>query len=132
MTIEPPGNINDLVDQYVKLRDKVKKADDEHKKRTQHAKEYLDMLTSKLLEQLNTIGGDSVKTPAGTVYRTERRTASISDGKAFREYVIANEAFDIIDFKANAPAVEDFINSNGTPPPGVNFSKAYTVGVRRS
>lgn len=129
---EPPQNIEELVEQFVKLRDRLKEADDDHKKKTKAAREYLDKLNGKLLERLNEIGGESVKTAAGTVYRTTRRSATIADGDAFRQFVIANEAFDIVDWRANATAVDDFIRSEGSPPPGVNFTTAFTVGVRRA
>ena len=131
-TIPIPATIDEIVEQYVILRDKIKAADDLHKKRTAGAREHLEALGTALLAQLNTIGGDSVKTGHGTVYRTVRKTASIADGAVFRQYVIAHEAFDIVDWKANAPAVEDFIKTQGTPPPGVNFNTMHTVGVRRA
>lgn len=127
-----PENMDELVDQFVRLRDKIKEADNAHKEKIKPAKEYLDALTGKLLERLNDIGGDSVKTPHGTAYRTTRRSASIADGEAFRNYVISTEGFDLVDWKANANAVDDFIKSEGSAPPGVNFTTAFTVGVRRS
>jgi hypothetical protein len=46
-------------------------------------------------------------------------------------YVIGNEAWDLLDRKANVKAVEDFIEENDLAPPGVNFSTTYVVGVRR-
>lgn len=132
MTLQPPENIEDLVDQFVKLRDKIKAADDAHKAKMSPAREYLEVLQGKLLDRLNEIGGESVKTPAGTCYRTTRRSASIADGEAFRKFIIDNDAFDIVDWRANALAIEDFIEANQSPPPGVNFSKTFTVGVRRA
>jgi hypothetical protein len=84
-----------------------------------------------LLNHLNAIGGNSLNTDAGTVYRTEKKSASLSDSTAFMDYVIANSAFDLLDRKANVTAVTEFVKENNTPPPGVNFSSAYVVGVRR-
>jgi hypothetical protein len=130
--VKLPDNIDDLVNQYVRLRDKLKEADDAHKAKTKSARAYLDLLNTKLLERLNDVGGESVKTPHGTVYRTTRRSATIADGDVFRQYVIANEQFDLVDWHANATAVGDFITENGAQPPGINFSQAFTVGVRRS
>lgn len=127
-----PEDIDELVAKYVKLRDKIKEADDAHKKKTADAREFLDRMGNKMLEKLIAMGGESVKTKAGTVYRTTRRTASIADGQVFRQFVIDNVMYDIVDWKANANAVDDFIKSNGAPPPGVNFNTAYTVGVRRA
>ncbi len=127
-----PDSIDDLVSQYVRLRDKIKEAEDAHKAKLKDAKDYLEELNSRLLQRLNEVGGESVKTSSGTVYRTTRRSASIADGDAFRQFVINNEAFDLVDWRANANAVDDFIKEQQAPPPGVNFSTAFTVGVRRS
>lgn len=127
-----PETIDDLVSQYVRLRDKIKEAEDAHKAKLKDAKEYLEELNTRLLQRLNEVGGESVKTSSGTVYRTTRRSASIADGDAFRQFVINNEAFDLVDWRANANAVDDFIKEQQAPPPGVNFSTAFTVGVRRS
>jgi hypothetical protein len=127
-----PDTIEDLVSQYIRLRDKIKEAEDAHKAKLAPAKEYLEELNGRLLQRLNDVGGESVKTAHGTVYRTTRRSASIADGDAFRQFVINNEAFDLVDWRANANAVDDFIKEQAAPPPGVNFSTAFTVGVRRS
>ena len=127
-----PDNVDELVAQYVKLRDRIKEADDAHKKKTAGARELLDKLNGKMLERLNDLGGDSVKTSSGTVYRTTKKSASIADGDLFRGWVIENGAYDVVDWKANANAVEDFIKAEGTPPPGVNYSQTYLVGVRRA
>ena len=127
-----PESIEAVVEQYVRLRDKIKEADDAHKEKLKTAKEYLKVLDGALLSKLNDIGGESVKTANGTVYRTTRRSASIADGEAFRQFVLNNEAFDMVDWRANANAVEDFIKSEGSQPPGVNYSVTYTVGVRRA
>ena len=126
-----PDNVDQLVDQYVRLRDKLKESDDAHKKKTEQARAYLMMLNGKLLERLADVGGESVKTPHGTVYQSTKRSASIADGDAFRQYVITNGHFDLVDWRANANAVDDFIKEHGAVPPGVNFSTMLTVGVRR-
>lgn len=130
--VDIPANIDDLVSQYVRLRDKIKEAEDAHKAKLKDAKEHLEHLNNTLLERLNQVGGESVKTSSGTVYRTTKRSASIADGDAFRQFVITNEAFDLVDWRANANAVDDFIKEEKAPPPGVNFSTHYTVGVRRA
>ena len=128
----PPDSIEELVSQVVSVRDKIKEADDLHKTKTLAARTYKDQLEAKLLERLNELGGDSIKTSAGTVYRSSRQSATIADGGVFREYVVQNAAFDLVDWRANATAIGDFIKQETTPPPGVNYSIAYTVNVRRS
>ena len=127
-----PDKIDDIVGKYVKLRDTIKLADDAHELKLEKAKAYLKALNAALLDKLNAVGGDSVATPHGTAYRTTRRSASIADGAVFRDFVIENEAYDLVDWKANAPACDDYLKSEGDLPPGINLTTAYTVGVRRA
>ena len=127
-----PATFEGMVDLYVKLRDRIKEADEAHKTKTAPAKDYLESLNGHILAALNTAGGDSIKTQYGTAYRTEKKSASIADPILFRDFVIANQAWDIADWKANAPAVEGFNKQHGTLPPGVNYTTIFVVGVRRS
>jgi hypothetical protein len=132
MDAPPTVDINKRVSQYVALRDQIKKLDDEHKEKMKPFKETLEKLNSVLLSHLININGDSVRTDAGTVYRTAKKSASLADPDAFMRFVISEEAWDLLDRKANVTAVADFIEETDTTPPGVNFSSTFVVGVRRS
>lgn len=126
-----PVDFNTRVAQYVKLRDKIKEIEDRHKAEIKPFKQALETLNGMLLDHLNQVGGDSVASASGTVYKKLTKSASIADKSAFWAWVVANADWDLIDYKANVTAVRDFIGSNGTPPPGVNYTEAYDVGVRR-
>jgi hypothetical protein len=124
-------DFNKRVEQFVELRDEIKRIEDEQKKQLAPYKETLEQLNSVLLAHLNDVGADSVSSAAGTVYRKERKSASIADKTAFWAWVVANADWDLIDVKANATAVEEFAEKNGSLPPGVNFTAKHDVGVRR-
>lgn len=126
------ADINKRTSQYVQLRDLIKAREDAHKKAMKPLKDTLEQLNSVLLAHLNALNGNSVATDSGTVYRTEKKSASLADAQAFIDYVIANNAWDLLDRKANVTAVEDYIAAWSAPPPGVNFSSTYVVGVRRA
>lgn len=121
-----------LIAMYVKLRDRIKATEQKHKDELAPAKALLEQMSTRLLDALNKDQTDSIAGNAGTAYRTERASASIADGQAFRDHVIANELWDLLDWKANPTAVKDYIAEYSAPPPGVNLNIAYTVGVRRS
>lgn len=131
-TISLPQNITSgqLIAQFLKLRNRIKEKEDEQKKALAPAKEMLALMNAKLLDMLNQAAVDSIAAPDGTAYKTERSTASISEGQEFRDYVVANELFDLLDWKANATAVKDHINEFGAPPPGVKLTTVLTVNVR--
>lgn len=127
-----PTDIGLRVDQYVRLRDKIKEIEARHKEELKKYKETLEKLNAVILTHLTNVGGESIRTPAGTAYITEKKAASLADPAAFMDYVITNEAWDLLDRKANNTAVADFIAAHNAPPPGVNFTSTLVVGVRRS
>lgn len=120
------------VEQYIKLRDKIKEIEARHKEELKVYKETLEKLNAVILAHLTQVGGESIRTSAGTAYITEKKSASLADPQAFMDYVISNEAWDLLDRKANSTAVADYISEHKAPPPGVNFSTTNLVGVRRS
>jgi hypothetical protein len=120
------------VDYYIRLRDKIKALEDEHKKKMEPFKTALEQLNTKLLGHLNAINTDSAAINGiGTVYRTQKVSATIADASEFRRFIIGGEAWDLVDWRANPKATTDFIAENGSPPPGINYSTTYVVGVRR-
>jgi hypothetical protein len=126
------ADIAKRVEQYVRLRDMIKSKEAEQKKELKPLKDTLEQLNSVLLAHLNNVDANSAATDSGTVYRTEKKSASLADAQAFMDFVVANQAFDLLDRKANVTATEEYIKENNAPPPGVNFSSTFVVGVRRS
>lgn len=126
-----PDTVGELVQKFVSLRDALAKADENHKTKTAGARETLKSLEAELLDRLNTLQGNSVQTPWGTAYRSEKKSATIADGEAFRTFVIDSKEWDLVDIRANANGVADFLASREALPPGINYSVRHTVGVRR-
>jgi len=120
------------VSQFVKLRALIKADDDAHKEKMKEKRETLDQLNNLLLSHLDQVKADSVKTKSGTVYRTVKRSASTADFKAFWDFVMKHELFDLVDRKPNVTAVSDYLETNKSLPPGVNLNSTYVVGVRKS
>lgn len=128
----PTINFEQRVEQYVRLRDKIKELDDTHKEKMAPFRETLEQLNGVLLSHLQATNQESARTAAGTVYKSMRKSATIADADAFMAHVKATGNFDMLDKRANSTAVEDYINQHNTPPPGVNYNTQYVVGVRRA
>lgn len=124
-------DMNKRVAQFIKLRDKIKEIEDRHAEELAPYREAMEQLEGLFLEHLNNTGSDKVGTEAGTVYRTEKKSASLADRTAFWAYVVSQADWDLLDYKANPTQVAAFIEKHGSPPPGVNFQVRHTVGVRR-
>ncbi len=127
------GNLGKYISQYVALRDKIsaiKKADAE---RLEPFNDMLLALNNLLQRHLDTLGADNASVKgAGTVYKTISRSVSIEDGDAFRRHVIGTQQFELLDWKANGPAVDEFMKEHdGHLPPGVKYSSIAKVNVRR-
>lgn len=129
---QPPVDINKQVDYFVRLRDKIKEIKEKHTLELKPYNEALAELECKLLDHLNKTGAERVGTTAGTVYRTEKKQASLADKTAFWTYVVTHAAWDLIDYKANASEVAAHVEKTKALPPGVNYTVTQTVGVRRS
>lgn len=121
----------ELVEAYIKLRDKKESAQEEFKKSLESTNQVMDMLEAILLQKLNDLGVDSLTAKGvGTVYRNSKDTATVEDKQAFREYLEETNDLSVLDLKANKTVARDRANS-GTPIPGVKFSSTVTVGIRR-
>jgi len=127
-----PLDVNKLVDHYVQLRDRKRELEKLHKDQLKPYNKLMDEIGNTLLAYLQQIGADNVSTPGGTVHQITKRSATIRDGASFRAFVIDNDEFDLVDWRANPAAVFDYIKENdGQMPPGVNASTFTSVGVRR-
>ena len=124
-------DFNKRVDQFVKLRDFIKQREAAQKEELKAHKETLKLLEGVLLNHLNSVGGDSVSTASGTVYKSEKKSATLADKEAFWAYVVSQGLWELIDYKANVTAVDDYVTKNNTPPPGVNFTTMHVANVRR-
>lgn len=149
MTMTAPTQVTQIdfgtrVAKFVALRDKIKELNDAHKAKMKPYVDMLDTLNGVLLNHLNSVNTDSVRTEGGTAYRTLKKSATIADKSAFWAWVVTQAQWDLIDYKANAVAVEDHIatmtkayeedkanNPAPCPPPGINYTTHWEVGVRR-
>src|SRR5690349_15143566 len=109
--VSPPFDANKYVDKFVQLRDKIKELDDAHKEAMKPYREMLEQLGNMLLAHLNNTGAEKIGTGAGTVYRTEKRSATIADKTAFWTYVVTHADWDMLDYKANATAVHEYVET---------------------
>lgn len=129
---KPALNLNQLIDTYIKLRDRKKILESQHKEAVKPYAKLMEEIEGQLLVMMEKQEVNSLSTDGGTAYQSLKKRASIKDGEAFMEYVIDNKAWHLTDWKANPNAVHDHIKEhNGTPPPGVNASSFIAVNVRR-
>lgn len=126
-------DLGGYINKYLTLRAKKDAIKKRHKEELSPYDKMIEMLETGFLRHLNDTKTDNTSVKGiGTLYRTTKRSATVADAAAFRRHVIGAEDWDIVDWRANAPAVQAFIEKNDTVPPGINFSTVSNVNVRKS
>lgn len=126
-----PIDVNKRVEQYIRLRDLKAEKEAKHKEELEPLATLMADIESELMTHMNAISADSLKTAAGTVSKTTKKSASAADLSAFWTWVVTQGQFDMLDKKPNVTAVADYVKQNGVPPPGVNYSEFAKLGFRR-
>lgn len=92
-----------------------------------------NQLRAYLLDQLNRSGAESIKTEKGTVYRTSRIMPSAADWSAVWQFAKDNDAMEIFQKRLKTGFITEYMEENdGALPPGVNITREFDIGVRRS
>lgn len=126
------ANVESIVSAYIKVRDEVAQIKASHKAQLEPYTQALDKLESQMLQILSDAGVESMKTAAGTAYRSEKASVTVADKSAFMDFIESNKAFDLLDVRANKTAVEGFMAEHQDVPPGVNIRREVTVNFRRA
>ena len=122
----------ELVEAYIKLRDKKEAANAEFKKSLEVVNDLMERLEGVLLQKLEELGVDSLTAKGiGTVYRNTQWSCTVQDKAAFRGWVEETHNWDVTDLRANKVAVRELADK-GEPVPGVHLTSIHTVGIRRA
>jgi len=89
----------------------------------------LEKLENYLLDALNKTKQDNASTPAGGCHKIHRISVSLENPEEFKRHVIGAEAWDLLDWKANVTAVDDYLLANAHLPPGVKRSEMLDIGL---
>lgn len=120
-----------LIDGYLKLRAKKKALEAEHKKVLGPINALMEQLDGLMLGICDTVGTTTLKEEGiGTAFVGESTSASIKEPDAFKQFVIANERWDLVNWSANAEACVAYAAEAKVLPPGVTVSTARYMNVR--
>lgn len=121
-------NADKLVGIYQKMSAKLSELE-----REQDAiKAQRKMVADRLLELLKETGAESMRTAAGTFYRTVRPRYTTTDWDSMYKFIVENEAFHLMQQRIHDSNMKNFLEENPELlPPGLNCLSAYTIGVRK-
>lgn len=130
-----PSAANDdygqLIQLYLETRNVKQELEKKHKDHVRQYNDVMKKIEAKLFEHLQAHNMQSISSDEGTAYISHKRSASIGDAEAFKNFVIESRAWDMLDWKANVTAVGDFIEENDVPPPGVNFRTEQSLNIMK-
>jgi hypothetical protein len=94
-------------------------------------KATVDILESDVLEMLRAAKLQSVKIDGvGLAYKSKRTSAKVENSEAFFRFVIDSERTELLEARANKKEVEEYVEMNAVPPPGVIITVEETLCFR--
>lgn len=123
--------VNEIVESYIKLRDRKAAIKKEYDDKVAKIEKVMSVAEAVLLKHFDQTGAESVKTDAGTAYKSTRTSATVADWDAFLAHVQRTEAWEMLEHRASKRAVEEYKAANDDLPPGINWSSEQVVNVRR-
>jgi hypothetical protein len=124
-------NTHDLIGRYIEIRDRKEEIAKEQKAVMARINSALSKIETILMEQLESAGSESIKTSAGTCYRSIRTSVKVEDREQFLDYIRSNEAWDLLESRAAKKDVEAFLEEHQDIPPGLSIRRDAIIGVRR-
>jgi hypothetical protein len=124
--------MSELVEKYIQLRDKKAQYKAEYDAKVSTIEELLNKIEGKFLQVFEQSGMDSVKTEAGTAYKSTRISVTTGDKNAFMEFVRTNDEWPLLEVRPSKSAVEEYRAAHDDLPPGINWRAEQVVNIRRS
>jgi hypothetical protein len=121
-----------LVEEFISFRDSRAELKKQYDINDARLKEYMEKRETKLLEMMQNIDAQSLKTPFGTAYIQIKTRYSCADWPAYWDYMKTNDRMDLLEKRPAQAALAKIQEDGKELPPGLNLYSERTVTVRRS
>ncbi len=117
---------------YLDCRAEINKLDKKYKEDKAEIMKKVVLLEGWFTEKAREEGLKTIPTPFGTGYWSTHHTATVESREDFFKYCKENDTWDLVETRASKSGVKSFIEANGAPPPGVNFSSTRVFNFRKT
>ena len=127
------SKLDELVKVYLTIRNERERIEAEWAVKDKELKVELDVLAQTFMTHCNESNAKSIRTDYGTVIRKLNERYTVSDGTAFRKFVMDNEMPELLEARIAQANFKEFIaerKADGLPP-GVNVMREFTIVVRK-
>lgn len=125
-------NYDIAAEKYLQVRNEIDGLERDHKTAKAKLTEKLMALENWMTAKAQEDGLETVKTPHGTAYWSTHHTATVGSREEFFNFCKEHDAWDMVESRASKTGVKSYIEANGAPPPGVNFSSAKVFNMRKA
>lgn len=125
-------NYEMAVEKYLQVRRDIDELDRSYKANKAPLAEKLAALENWITAKAQEDGLETIKTPLGTGYWSTHNTATVASREELFAYCKENDAWDLVESRASKTGVKSYIEANGAPPPGVNFSSTRVFNLRKA
>jgi len=129
-TTEP--KLDELVAEYLVLRNAIQEKEAAHKEEIASLKEPFDRISMQILERCNEQNADSIRTPAGTISRRVTTRYWTTDWETMYAFINENAAPFLLEQRIHNTNMRQFIQDNPDAyPAGLQADNRYAIQVRR-
>lgn len=124
--------INEIVEKYIKLRDRKDTLKKKYQEDTAAIDQMLEKCELHIMAQLNQLGLQSVNTGAGTAYKQVKTSATVADWPILLDWIKQTDSWPMLKKDVTKTVVEAYRNEHNDLPPGVNWREEVVLNIRRS
>lgn len=125
-------NFEQAAEKYLQLRADVEALDRDYKAKKAELKEKMVLLENWFTAKATEEGLKDIKTDAGTIYWSTHHSATVASREDFFSFCKERDAWDLLEARASKTAVKSYIESEGEPPPGINFNSVSVFNFRKA
>lgn len=120
-----------IIEKYIQLRDKKAALKAEFDGKVAPVDEAMARIEAYMMKVLTDLGSDRIGGATGVAFKSTVNSATVADKELFREFVRANDAWELADIRAQKTAIKDYIEQHDDLPPGINWRTETVVRINR-
>lgn len=126
------SKVEQIVERYIQMRDRKAQMKKEYEASVKDIDMAMERVENHLQSLMNTLGVESLRTSHGTAYQTIRTSATVADWEMTLGWIRAHEHWAMLEKRVSKTFVDDYRSEHDDLPPGVNWTEARTVNIKRS
>ena len=116
---------------YIKMRSKKEELNRELEDRIGKLETDMKTVKTAILDHMKSMGAESLRTEAGTVYRTIRTIYSTTDWESMNKFILEHGVPELLEKRLHQTNTKAFLEENPELlPPGLNVDSEYSITVK--